>query len=91
MVRDGQPNKGMLIEHARNTAAMLKQHRVYSWWRGQWWLVDHGSAEAMAVSAASRQVFVTSPRLHPRTFAVIGPPINPAGRFVCCAPGVLPA
>jgi hypothetical protein len=90
-MRDTQPNKGMVKDYARSMAAMLKEYRVYSWWQGQWWLVDHGTdRNAMVASAAQRQAFVTGPRLHPRTLAVVGPPINSAGRFTVCVPGVLP-
>lgn len=89
-----QSNKGMLKEYARNTAAMIKEYRVYSWWQGTWLLVDHGpDAAKMAWSAAEREAFVTAPLpANSRARARFGDqPINPAGRFVVCAPGEYPA
>lgn len=65
-------------------AATRKPYRVYSWWQGAWWLVDHGdNLTVMQESAARRQLFVTAPFRG-------GVPINPAGRFVLCLPGQTP-
>ena len=70
-------------------AAEVKAHRVWSYWRGGWWMVDHGTEADMRASAGARQAFVTGPRMDPRTHQV-GPPINPHGRFVVTAPGEPP-
>jgi hypothetical protein len=62
----------------RKTAKPMP-YRVWSWWDGAWWMVDHGTdPTAMVASAARRQVFVRSRG------------INPDGRFVATGPDETP-
>jgi hypothetical protein len=60
-------------------AAKSMPYRVWSWWDGAWWMVDHHTDRIhMIASAQRRQAFVRSRG------------INPDGRFVATGPGQAP-
>lgn len=66
-------------------AAAHKPYRVWSWWQGAWWMVDHGDIRLdMVTSAERRTAYVTTH--NPRYQRVI----NPFGRFVVTGPGQTP-
>lgn len=68
----------------RKAASLASEYRVWSWWQGAWWMVDHSTdRDRMLHSAEQRQRFVRTPRSG-------RPAINPTGQFIITVPGQTP-
>lgn len=60
-------------------AAQPASYRVWSWWQGSWWMVDHGTDRDLMVASAQRR----------QNYAV-SKGINPDPRFIPTVPGQTP-